>query len=242
MTRIRASISTLARPRRALTATALAALVLAGCGSESPADGRSQSEPGSGVVGAEESAPPSGPEQAGFTAMLAEVAQPCSSTGETEPKTGTGSEVGSETEADTGPRPADERPTGPAGNGKESLAPGETPPDDPIEPEAPTGPAAELSDRDRCASVQHEQRVVEALQRVPEPTPAKVRKILNDLGYIDDRIHDLKQDGRTTRFYLDLREKDGRLCEKGSAAGAETDVSACVVPAAGPFTVARAGQ
>ncbi|MFH9570164.1 hypothetical protein ACH4MG_06405 [Streptomyces sp. NPDC017454] len=226
MTRIRASISMLARPRRALTATALATLVLVGCGSESPAGGRSQSKPGSGT------------EHAGFTAMLAEVAQPCSSTGETETEPGTGSE----TEVDTGPRPADARPTGPAGNGEESLAPGETPPDAPIEPGAPTGPAAELNDRDWCASVQHEQRVVEALQRVPEPTPAKVRKILNDLGYIDERIHDLKQDGRATRFYLDLREKGGRLCEKGLAAGVETDVSACVVPPAGPFTVASAGR
>ncbi|MGC9436574.1 hypothetical protein [Streptomyces sp. WG5] len=232
MTRIRASLSTLARSRRALTATALAALVLAGCGSESPADGGSGSEPGGGVVAGEAGATPPGPEQAGFTAMLDKVAQPCSSAGETVAETGSG----------TGPRPADERPTGPAGNGEEGLAPGETPPDDPIEPGVPTGPAEGLNDRDRCASVQHEQRVVEALQRVLEPTPAKVRKTLNDLGYIDERIHGLQQDGRTTRFYLDLREKGGRLCGRGLAAGVESDVAACVVPAAGPFTVASAGQ
>jgi hypothetical protein len=92
-----------------------------------------------------------------------------------------------------------------------------------------------LNDRDWCASVQHEQRIVEALQAVPEPTPAKVRKTLNDLGYIDERIHGLEQVGRTTRFRLDLREKGGRLCENGSAAGEETDISPCVAPAAGPF-------
>ncbi len=218
MTRNRASLSPLVPPRRALAATALAALALAGCGSESPHDGGARSEPG-GTVGAKESATPPGPEQAAFTAMLERVAQPCSTAGENGTETGQG--------------PTGRRPAGSAG--RESLAPGETPPDDPIEPGAPTGPEAELNDRDWCASVQHEQRIVEALQAVPEPTPAKVRKTLNDLGYIDERIHGLEQVGRTTRFRLDLREKGGRLCENGSAAGEETDISPCVAPAAGPF-------
>ncbi|MFV0131826.1 hypothetical protein ACLGIH_00830 [Streptomyces sp. HMX87] len=163
-------------------------------------------------------------------AMLHKVAQPCSSTGE------------SEAETESGPGPSGKRPTGPAGKGKESLAPGETPPAEPIDPGALTGPAAELNARDQCASVQHEQRIVQALQAVSEPTPAKVRKTLNDLGYIDERIHDLKQDGKITRFYLDLREKGGRLCEEGSAAGVETDISPCVAAAAGPFAVARPGE
>ncbi|MFB7086446.1 hypothetical protein [Streptomyces sp. NPDC056296] len=162
--------------------------------------------------------------------MLDKVAQPCSLTG------------GTATESETGPGPTDRRPTGPAEKGQESLAPGETPPAEPIEPGAPTGPAAELNDRDWCASVQHEQRIVQALQTVPEPSPAKVRKTLNDLGYIDERIHGLKQDGKITRFYLDLREKGGRLCEEGLAAGEETDIFACVAPAAGPFTVAIPGD
>jgi hypothetical protein len=218
MTRIRASLSPLAHPRRALAATALAALALAGCGTERPHDGASRSKPGSSV-GAKEGATPPGPEQAAFTAMLERVAQPCSATGESGTETGQG--------------PTGKRPTGSAG--RETLAPGETPPDDPIEPGAPTGPEAELNDRDWCASVQHEQRIVEALQAVSEPTPAKVRKTLNDLGYIDERIHGLEQVGRTTHFRLDLREKGGRLCEKGVAAGEETDVSACVAPATGPL-------
>ncbi|MER7191569.1 hypothetical protein [Streptomyces flaveolus] len=218
MTRIRASISPLVQPRRALAATALAALALAGCGTERPHEGDSRSKPGSNV-GAKESATPPDPEQAAFTAMLKRVAQPCSATGES----GTG----------TGQGPTHKRPTGSAG--RESLAPGETPPDDAIEPGAPTGPEAELNDRDWCASVQHEQRIVQALQAVSEPTPAKVRKTLNDLGYIDEHIHGLEQVGRTTHFRLDLRENGGRLCEKGLAAGEETDISACVVPATGPF-------
>ncbi|OUD00781.1 hypothetical protein [Streptomyces swartbergensis] len=226
MTRIFASISPLVRPRRALTATALATLVLAGCGSESPSDGGSESKPGSSV-GAEKSATSSGPEQAGFMAMLDKIAQPCL-------ETGTGTE--------TGPGPSRKRPTGSAKEGKESLAPGETPPAVPIEPGAPTGPEAELNDRDWCMSVQHEQRIVQALQAVSEPTPAKVRKVLNDLGYIDERIHGLRQDGKVTRFYLDLREKGGRLCEEGLAAGVETDSSACVASAVGPFTVAGPGE
>lgn len=156
-------------------------------------------------------------EQAAFAVMLDEVAKPCSSAA--------GSASG----------PADTEPTGPAG--EQSLVPGETPPTEPIEPGAPT--EAQLSDRDRCASVQHEQRVIQALQAVSDPTPAKVRKSLNALGYIDERIHGLKQDGKVTRFYLDLREKGGRLCEAGTAAGEESDVIPCVAPATGSFAVKK---
>ncbi|MFJ9887584.1 hypothetical protein ACIQRW_17175 [Streptomyces sp. NPDC091287] len=72
-----------------------------------------------------------------------------------------------------------------------------------------------MSARDWCASAHHEQRVIEALQSVPEPTPAKVRATLNSLGYIDEHIHGLQQYGKATRFYLDLRESRGRLCEAG---------------------------
>ncbi|MFF8670236.1 hypothetical protein [Streptomyces sp. NPDC015242] len=219
MTRIFASTSPLVLPRRALTATALATLVLAGCGSEDASGSGSRSKPG-GSVSIEESATSPGPEQAAFMAMLDKVALPC---------------LGTETE--TGPGPSRRRPAGTAKERQESLAPGETPPAVPIEPGAPTGPETELNDRDWCMSVQHEQRIVEALQAVPEPTPARVRKVLNDLGYTDERIHGLRQDGKFTRFFLDLREKGGRLCEEGLAAGVETDISACVASAAGPFTI-----
>ncbi|KOG06837.1 hypothetical protein ADK34_41515 [Streptomyces viridochromogenes] len=94
----------------------------------------------------------------------------------------------------------------------------------------------ELNARDWCAGALHEQRIAEALLDLVDPTPTKVRAILNDLGYVDERIHDLKQSGATTRFFLDLREKGGRLCLDGSAAGEETVVDKCVAPATGPFT------
>ena len=144
--------------------------------------------------------------------MLDRVAQPCLSTA--------GAAPGPTDKIASGP--TDKKPTGSVG--RQSLAPGEVPPTDPIEPGAPTGPETELNDRDRCASVQHEQRIIEALQKVSDPTPAKVRTALNGLGYLDERIHGLKQEGEATRFYLDLRESGGRLCEAGRAAGAETDV------------------
>ncbi|WP_369251937.1 hypothetical protein [Streptomyces sp. R41] len=103
-------------------------------------------------------------------------------------------------------------------------------------PRAPTGPEAELDARDWCASTLHEERIAQALWYLEDPTPATVRKVLNGLGYIDERIHDLKQSGVTTRFFLDLRIKGGQLCLEGSAAGAETIVEACVAPETGPFT------
>ncbi|MEU6660585.1 hypothetical protein [Streptomyces sp. NPDC046821] len=198
-------------------ATALAALALTGCGTEDPA-GRN--------VSVKASATPPSPEEAGFLAMLAKVARPCPASGETEP----GSRP-------TGPGPRDTRPTGTGPAEQHTPAPGETPPTAPIEPGAPTGPEAELNDYEWCASGLHEERVVRALQAVSKPTPAKVRKTLNDLGYIDARIHDLKQDGKVTRFHLDLRAPDSRLCEEGAAAGETTDVNACVASATGPFTV-----
>ncbi|MCJ1676553.1 hypothetical protein MTF65_04150 [Streptomyces sp. APSN-46.1] len=106
-----------------------------------------------------------------------------------------------------------------------------------VEPIAPTaGPEVELNARDRCASNLHEERIAQALWDVVDPTPTKVRAILNDLGYVDERIHDLKQSGATTRFFLDLRDKGGRLCLEGSAAGEETVVDKCVAPTSGPFT------
>ncbi|MGW8354070.1 hypothetical protein [Streptomyces wedmorensis] len=115
--------------------------------------------------------------------------------------------------------------------------PGMEPPADMEPPAVPTtGPEVELNARDWCAGALHEQRIAEALLDLVDPTPTKVRTILNDLGYADDRIHDLKQSGATTQFFLDLREKGGRLCLDGSAAGQDTVVDKCVAPATGPFT------
>ncbi|MER5602911.1 hypothetical protein [Streptomyces sp. NPDC002265] len=125
-------------------------------------------------------------------------------------------------------------PTGPA----QALPSGETAPSDAMEPIAPTaGPEVELNARDWCAGNLHEERIARALWDLADPTPAKVRAILNGLGYIDGRIHGLEQSGTTTRFFLDLRDQGGRLCLDGSAAGEKTVVDKCVAPATGPFKV-----
>ncbi|WP_406387662.1 hypothetical protein [Streptomyces sp. NBC_00887] len=129
--------------------------------------------------------------------------------------------------------PPEGPPTGPA----EELPPGAEVPSDAIEPIAPAaGPEVELNARDWCASNLHEERIAQALWNLVDPSPTKVRTILNDLGYADERIHDLKQSGASTRFFLDLREKGGRLCLEGSAAGERTVIDKCVAPATGPFT------
>jgi hypothetical protein len=216
MTQVHALISPFARPGRALAVGALICLALAGCGTDQPGDDNAQDGAGT-TAGSKVSAPSRSADRAAFAKMLDEVARRC-------PPPGT--------------YPAASKPSGPPE--EPSLPPGETPPTDPIEPGAPTGPESVLNARDWCASVQHEQRIIEALQAVSTPTPASVRKTLNGLGYIDERIHGLRQDGSVTRFHLDLRESGGRLCEAGTAAGATTDVTPCLAPATGPFTAERA--
>ncbi|MFF4171099.1 hypothetical protein [Streptomyces sp. NPDC001744] len=116
-------------------------------------------------------------------------------------------------------------------------------PADALVPTAPTaGPDVELSARDWCASNLHEERIADALLELADPTPAKVGAILNGLGYAGERVHGVKQSGATTQFFLDLREKGGRLCLKGTAAGRETVVDKCVAPATGPFTPGGGGR
>ncbi|MEU3854896.1 hypothetical protein [Streptomyces sp. NPDC029554] len=112
-----------------------------------------------------------------------------------------------------------------------------------VEPIAPTaGPEVELNAREWCAGHRHEQRVTAALWQLKNPEPTEVRAVLNDLGYIDERIHDLRQSGTTTRFSLDLRDRGGRLCVTGSAAGTQTLVELCVAPATGPFVPGQRKQ
>ncbi|MER7487339.1 hypothetical protein ABTY20_15800 [Streptomyces sp. NPDC126497] len=149
---------------------------------------------------------------AAFTAMLDRIAQSCPPSAP--PKA----------------PPSDPAEAPPSGSA-------EAPPSDAIEPIAPTaGPEVELNARDWCASNYHEERIARALWDLVEPTPTEVRAILNGLGYVDGRIHGLKRSGATTRFFLDLRDRGGRLCLEGSAAGEETVVDKCVAPATGPFT------
>lgn len=215
MTHIRGPISMFTPGRRACAAaalTAVAALALTACGTEQSGGGGRAGNAGSSTVSQQPS-----PESAAAQALFDRFEKAC-------PEPGVNSR----------------RPIGtskPDGEEPETIAPGETPPADPVEPAPPTGPEAELDDRDRCVSAHHEQRVIAALQMLADPTPAKVRTTLNGLGYTDERIHNLKQDGKKTRFHIDLREDGGRLCETGLAAGAVSDVVPCVAVAEGPFKV-----
>ncbi|MFI1187579.1 hypothetical protein [Streptomyces californicus] len=205
-------VSVFTHGRRALAAVALAALALTGCGTEQSDGGRHAGKTGSSTASQK---PPR--EQAAAQALFDRFEEACPA-----PGTNARRPVGAS-------RPDAEEPA--------TIAPGETPPADPIEPGPPTGPEAELDDRDWCVSGHHEQRVIAALQKLPDPTAAKVRATLNSLGYSDERIHHLKQEGERTRFHLDLREDGGQLCASGLAAGAVSDVAPCVAAAEGPFEV-----
>ncbi|MGW2562043.1 hypothetical protein ACWCXB_22875 [Streptomyces sp. NPDC001514] len=226
MTRIPAPTRTVTRsarrPRLTFALTALAALALAACGTEKPSAGGSQNRPAD-AVGAQPAAaqPAPDPQQVvAFMEMLNKVAQSCPS----------GPAGALHLGPPQGPQsniPGEEPPTGPV----------PAPPSDAIEPIAPTtGPEVELNAREWCASKLHEERITQTLWDLADPTPAKVRKILNDLGYVDEHIHGLKQSGTTTRFFLDLRDKGGRLCLEGSAEGEKTVVESFAGPETGPFT------
>ncbi|MFF8381425.1 hypothetical protein ACF07V_35545 [Streptomyces sp. NPDC015661] len=202
------------RRRRTLAVTALAALTLAACGSEQPDSQGERAKPVDAV---------STRKDAAFTKMLDEVARECPPPG---------------TKRESPAAPKGEAPTAPV-----EAPPGATvepPPGGAVEPVAPTaGPEVELDAHDWCAGVQHEQRVAEALLQLKKPDPAQVRKTLNGLGYIDERIHGLKRSGAVTTFAVDLRDKGGRLCLDGTANGELTEVEACVAPPSGPFDIAN---
>ncbi|MFB6696309.1 hypothetical protein [Streptomyces rubiginosohelvolus] len=212
MTHIRGPISLFTPGRRVLVAAALTALALAGCGTEQSGGGRQSGTAGSSTVSQQPS-----PEQRAARALFDRFEKAC-------PEPGVNSR----------------RPPGaskPDPEEQKTIAAGEMPPADPIEPAYPTGPEAELDDRERCMSGHHEQRIIAELQMLADPNPTKVRAILNGLGYTDERIHHLTQDGRRTRFHIDLREDGGRLCASGLAAGAVSDVVPCVAAAEGPFKI-----
>ncbi len=202
------------RRRLTLAATALAALSLAACGSEQPDPPGGRGESVDAVSAGKDAA---------FVKMLDEVARECPPPG---------------TKRQAPAPPEGEAPTAPV-----EPPPGATvepPPGGAVEPVAPTaGPEVELDARDRCAGVQHGQRVAEAVLQLKRPDPAQVRKVLNGLGYIDERIHDLKRSGAVTKFVIDLRDKGGRLCLDGTANGELTEVDACVAPTEGTFDIAN---
>ncbi|MER5204146.1 hypothetical protein [Streptomyces sp. NPDC002825] len=212
--RIKAVDPVLRRRPRTLAVTALAALTLAACGAE-------QSDPPAGPAKSVDAV--SARKDTAFVEMLDEVARECPPPG---------------TKRESPATPGGEAPTAPV-----EPPPGATvtpPPGGAVEPVAPTaGPEVELDARDWCAGVQHEQRVAEAVLQLKQPDPAQVRKVLNGLGYIDERIHGVQQAGAVTKFVIDLRDKGGRLCLDGAANGELTEVKACVAPADGPFDIAN---
>ncbi|MFI5808181.1 hypothetical protein [Streptomyces sp. NPDC051561] len=197
-----------------LAIAALAAASLAACGNEQPSPVGERDKSADAV---------SAPSDAAFVKMLDEVARECPPPG---------------TERESPATPEGAAPTAPV-----EAPPGSTvtpPPGGAVEPIAPTaGPEVELDAHDWCAGVQHEQRVAEAVLQLKQPDPAQVRKVLNGLGYIDGRIHGLKQSAAVTKFVIDLRDKGGRLCLDGTANGELTEVEACVAPKDGLFDIAN---
>ncbi|MGW7285506.1 hypothetical protein ACWGH4_08415 [Streptomyces sp. NPDC054847] len=229
--------STVRSPRRlrlSLVVTVVAAtLALTACGTERPGADGSRSKP-AGAVGARATESPAAHDpQVAFAEMLETVAQPCSA--ET-PSSGEESAAPAETPA-TGPAKT------PRTDPPEPADPAGTPWQDGDDPAAPTtGPGVDMSAAEWCAGHLHVERVTHALMGLADPTPAKVRKVLNGLGYIDERIHGLEQSGPVTRFFVDLRVAGGSLCLKGSAAGESTDIEFFGASGTGPFTPVKRKQ
>ncbi|MFD8076484.1 hypothetical protein ACFV3E_27955 [Streptomyces sp. NPDC059718] len=197
----------------ALAMAVLTALTLAACGTE-------HTNP-TDAVGVRPAGAPSAAEdpQPAFMEMVNTVARPCA------PEVPSG---------DDGPVAPGEKPrTGPA----QALPTGDG------APALPTaGPEVELNAVEWCAGHLHVERVTQALMGVADPTPDKVRRVLNGLGYVDERIHGLKRSGATTRFSIDLRVMGGALGLKGTAAGTYTDVEFFAAPETGPFEPGAAGR
>ncbi|WP_237530883.1 hypothetical protein, partial [Streptomyces sp. SID3212] len=169
--------------------------------------------PGAAMPGPDAASPGPDPETA-FLKMLAEVAKPC----------------WFDSPAGDDSIPEGDRPrSGPPGRLPVGASPSGLPP-------VPTPElGTELSAVDRCEKHLHEERVGRALSDLADPTPTRVRRILNDLGYIDTRIHGLQQSGATTRFFLDLRFMGSRLAVEGVAGGTRTVVEGFGVSETGPF-------
>ncbi|MEU6592517.1 hypothetical protein ABZ923_25370 [Streptomyces sp. NPDC046881] len=150
------------------------------------------------------------------------------------------------------------RPCAPDAPPPEPVAADGRPPTAPVEPlpvdgTAPggTGPAPDpsapsrepgLSAVERCEGRLHAERITEALRRLADPAPDRVRAVLHELGYLDERVHGLRRTGATTRFLLDLRVLGGALCLDGSVTRTGAVVTAFAAPPTGPFTPPSPGQ
>ncbi|WP_158778718.1 hypothetical protein [Streptomyces cellulosae] len=213
------------RPRLSFAVAALATLALAACGSEETSAGGLHNKAADTVRAHTITTSPSADQQVAFMDMLDTIAQPCfpDSPSQQEPTP-----------------PGEKPPTTPV----EMLPIDKTPPASP--PAASGSPATpqkvELGATEKCAGRLHAERITKALSGMTDPTPAKVRQILNDLGYIDERIHDLMKSGPTTRFFIDLRFMGGSLSLDGSVTGTKAVIEAFGTPETGPFTSVKRKQ
>ncbi|MEW2491762.1 hypothetical protein [Streptomyces sp. NPDC048411] len=205
---------TLNRVLTGVGAAVLAVVALAACGSEQ-AGKRKQDTAGS--VGAQAVATSPSPDaQVASMKMLERVGAPCVPDAPA-------------AESDD-PGPGEHPPTGPS----EMLPVDEKPPTDVPSPTA-TPEQPELSGVEACEGREHGKRITQALIGLNKPTTIQVRQKLNQLGYIDARIHGLKAERGVVRFYLDLRVMGGQLALKGTSAGKKTTVGAFAHPAEGAF-------
>ncbi|MFE2040632.1 hypothetical protein ACFXAZ_06790 [Streptomyces sp. NPDC059477] len=202
---------------------AVAALALTACGTERTNAGASRDRPADAADARPVSVPPSPDQEVAFVRMLDTVARPCF------PDTPPEHEASADEEAERPPTapvealPIDTAP--PAGAGPapgESAAPHDT----------------ELSAVEKCVGRLHAERITQALGEVKEPAPAEVREILNQLGYIDQRIHGLKESGTGSQFILDLRFMGSGLCLEASVNGTETTIEPFGSPETGAIPTA----
>ncbi|WP_324786194.1 hypothetical protein [Streptomyces sp. H51] len=210
------------RPGLTFAMAALAALALAACGTEETSAGGARKTPADTVDTASAGKPPTPDQQVAFMDMLNEVGQPCTPDPPSEPE----------------PTDEDEKPpTAPV----EPLPVDESPPGDtePTSDASTTPPEVKLNAIEKCEGRLHSERITKALDDLADPTPAQVRRVLNDLGYINERIHGLRRSGATTRFFVDLRVMGGSLCLDGSVTGTKSVVTAYAASATGPFTPAK---
>lgn len=209
------SAMTLKRLLKVTTATALAAVALTACGSEQ-AGGRQRHT--ANTVDAQAAAGRDSDAQVAFIELLERVGAPCVPDAPATTRPGD-------------PDPSEHPPTRPG----ELLPVDEKPPTDvPSPTAAPEQP--KLNAVEACEGREHGKRITQALAALKTPTTAQVRQRLNELGYIDSRVHGLEARRDAVRFFLDLRVMGGQLALEGAAAGKETTVEAFAYPAEGAFT------
>ncbi|MEV6163428.1 hypothetical protein AB0L71_16120 [Streptomyces sp. NPDC052052] len=196
-------------------AAALAVMGLAACGSEQA--GRRQQNPASNM-GAQVAVSPGPDEQVAFMQMLERVGAPCAP------------DAPAATESDD-PGPDEHPPTRPSGLLPVDDKPPTNTPSPTVAPERP-----ELNGTEACEGREHGARITQALIGLGKPTTLQVRRKLNELGYIDSRIHGLKAERGVVRFSLDLRAMGGQLALEGTAAGKKTTVRAFAHPAEGAWS------